>query len=243
MEASLAASFARVAEASALGRPDWPLEAVDALALAPGAEVVELGAGTGKLTRALVARAARVVAIEPLPGMRAVLERVVPDAEAVDARAEEVPLPDASVDAVAVADAFHWFDLGRTLAEIRRVLRSGGVLGVLTSRLDGPTEPQVHGVSALFAGHGRPAEHPGSSFDDGAWLQAFPSQPRETVVCWEQALGRDAMVAHHASLSWIAALPTAERDALLGELRALLPDVVYRRRWRAHVVVFERGSI
>jgi SAM-dependent methyltransferase len=243
VEAPLAASFDRTAEDYELGRPEWPGEAVDALGLPPDAEVLELGSGTGKLTRRLVERVARVVAVEPLPGMRAVLARAVPAAESIDARAEALPLPDASVDAVVSSDAFHWFDLRRTLAEIRRVLRPTGILAVLTSKPDGPVEPSIHGVSALFAAHRRPAEHPGSRFDSGEWLRAFSAPPAGRVVRWEQTLGREEAVSYHASLSWIAALPETEREGLLGQLRDLLPDVTYRRRWRGQVLIFAHSSI
>jgi hypothetical protein len=106
-----------------------------------------------------------------------------------------------------------------------------------------PPAASAHGVSALFAGYRRPAAHPGSRFDSGEWLEAFAGAPVETVVRWEQTLDRDAMVAYHASLSWVAALPEVEREGLLGELRALLPDVEYRRAWRAHVLIFAHSSI
>ncbi len=125
-------SFAGVAELYERVRPEYPDEAVDwlvgRLGLEPGRVVVDLAAGTGKLTRRLVPSGARVVAVEPLPEMRAQLERIVPAADIVPGTAEELPLPDASADAVTVGQAFHWFDPEPAIAEIARVLRPGGAL-------------------------------------------------------------------------------------------------------------------
>src|ERR1700761_4890891 len=112
------------------GRPSYPGEAIAWLAedldLGPGRTVLDVGAGTGKLTRELVASGASVVAVEPVPAMRAVLEQTVPGAQAMDGTAEALPFGDQSVDAIAVAQAFHWFDVPRTLAEFHRVLRPTG---------------------------------------------------------------------------------------------------------------------
>ena len=105
-------AFGRTAREYELGRPGWPDELLDQvvaeLGLGPAADVLDLGAGTGKLTRELVPRFARVVAVEPDDAMRAVLEEVVPGAEALAGRGESIPLADASVDAVFSAEAFHW---------------------------------------------------------------------------------------------------------------------------------------
>ena len=105
----LARSFEHTAEAYERGRPGYAEAALDALDLPADAVVLDLAAGTGKLTRQLVARFARVIAVEPLDGMRAVLERVVPEAEALKGSADAIPLEDSSVDAVFVGEAFHWF--------------------------------------------------------------------------------------------------------------------------------------
>src|SRR5205807_4612798 len=107
--------FDRAAEIYERARPEYPPQAVTWLAerldLRAGRTVVDLGAGTGKLTRALVATGARIVAVEPLAEMRRVLEGAVPEAEALAGTAEAMPLPDAFADAVTVAAAFHWFDV------------------------------------------------------------------------------------------------------------------------------------
>ena len=122
-----ARSFDRSAEEYEATRPSYPDEALDVVPVPVEATVLDVGAGTGKLTRVLARRYARVIAVEPLDGMRAILERVVPEAEARPGRAEEIPLPDASVDAVFAAQAFHWFANDAALAEIARVLRPEGV--------------------------------------------------------------------------------------------------------------------
>jgi SAM-dependent methyltransferase len=124
-----ATSFGSVAEDYARARPGYPREAVRwALEHAPGAEVLDLAAGTGKLTAAILDAGAGVVAVEPLDGMRAQLQLAFPDVRVLAGSAENIPLADDSVDAVMVGQAFHWFDAAAALDEIARVLRPGGVL-------------------------------------------------------------------------------------------------------------------
>jgi SAM-dependent methyltransferase len=122
------------------GRPDYPpaLTALlcEQLGLGPGRRVIDVAAGTGKLTRRLVPTGAEVIAAEPIDEMRAVLGRLVPAAQAVAATAEDLPLADASLDGVTVAQAFHWFDVPRAAAEFRRVLRPGRRLAVINNRRD-----------------------------------------------------------------------------------------------------------
>jgi ubiquinone/menaquinone biosynthesis C-methylase UbiE len=124
-----ARGFEQAADAYERARPTYPQAAVawlcERLAVRRGRRVLDLAAGTGKLTRSLVAAGADVVAVEPIAAMR---ERLPPEVEALDGTAEAIPLPGASVDAVTVAQAFHWFDAEPALAEIHRVLRPGGTL-------------------------------------------------------------------------------------------------------------------
>jgi SAM-dependent methyltransferase len=131
-----ALSFAAVADAYERARPGYPEEAVRWLAGEPPRDVVDLGAGTGKLTRLLVALGHRVTAVEPLPEMIAHLREAVPGVPAVAGAAEAIPLSDGSADVVTVAQAFHWFDHGPALREIARVLRPGGVLALVWNTRD-----------------------------------------------------------------------------------------------------------
>src|SRR5581483_481140 len=117
-----AASFGRAAEDYERGRPGWPERVADVAELPPEADVLDLAAGTGKLTRLLVRRFARVTAVEPDEALRALIR----DAEVVAGTAEAIPLEDASVDGVFCAEAFHWFDAPRAVGEVARVLRPGG---------------------------------------------------------------------------------------------------------------------
>ena len=155
----LARSFGRAAVDYERGRPEWPLQAVErpaaALGLTREADVLDLAAGTGKLTRVLVARFGRVMAVEPDDGMREVLAASVPDAEALAGTAEQVPLVDDSVDACFVGDAFHWFDAGAALRELARVLRAGGGLVLLWKRW-GPDDfdPRLPCLRAAATGRG-----------------------------------------------------------------------------------------
>jgi SAM-dependent methyltransferase len=132
-----APSFARSADAYERARPGYAPEAVaflaERLGLGPGRVVVDLAAGTGKLARQLVPSGARVVAVEPLAEMRSLIPAGI---EVLDGTAEAIPLPDASGDAVTVAQAFHWFDAQAALREIERVLRPGGLLALVSNRRD-----------------------------------------------------------------------------------------------------------
>jgi SAM-dependent methyltransferase len=129
-------AFAEVAGAYERGRPEYPAEAVRWLVGEEPCGVVDLGAGTGKLTRGLVALGHRVVAVEPLAEMRRELERAVPGARALAGSAEEISLPDGAADVVTTGQAFHWFDHERALPEIARVLRPGGRLALVWNSRD-----------------------------------------------------------------------------------------------------------
>src|SRR4051812_40459047 len=131
MNETAAIGFALSAQAYEEGRPGYPPAALEPLKLGAGMTVLDLAAGTGKLTRALAASEATVIAVEPVAEMRAALPESV---TALDGTAETIPLEAGSVDLVTVAQAFHWFDGPAALAEIHRVLVPGGRLAVLWNR-------------------------------------------------------------------------------------------------------------
>jgi SAM-dependent methyltransferase len=183
--------------------------------------VVDLAAGTGKLTRPLLTTGAEVVAVEPVAEMRAALPA---GARAVDGTAEAMPLTTASADAVAVAQAFHWFDGDAALAEIHRVLRPGGALALVWNRrrMD---EPLNQAIEELIAPHRIRT----SSFHTRAWLVAFENSmlfgPLEgRVFPNEQHLDADGLADRVASVSFIAALDEQEQTNVLQAVRALAGD-------------------
>jgi SAM-dependent methyltransferase len=229
------------------GRPGWPAGVVDIPGVPSTGTVLELGAGTGKLTRLLVSRFSRLIAVEPAEAMRRVLVSLCPEAESLVGSAQEIPLADASVDAVFAAEAFHWFDDARALAEIARVLRPRGAL-VLTWNLPaGSWEPSIATVEQLLHERGPkpgevsydPLDLDGPRYASGEWRLAFAGSPfeplRETRLPNPQTLDRDGLVAFLASMGWIADLPDVDRLPLLDDVRSLLAAAEYRRLWETHV--------
>jgi len=227
------------------GRPGWPPEVVDLPGLPPTATVLDLGAGTGKLTRLLVPAFGRVVAVEPAEAMRRVLETICPEAEAHPGTGQEIPLADASVDAVFAAQAFHWFDDERAVAEIVRVLRPGGALVLMWNLPAGPWEPSTAAVEELLTGRGPkpgevsydPLDLGGPRYASDEWALAKSSfEPlQEMRLPNPQTLDRDGLVAFFASMGWLADLPDDERLPLLDEVRSLLAVAEYRRLWETDV--------
>ncbi|MGZ4414860.1 MAG: class I SAM-dependent methyltransferase [Gaiellaceae bacterium] len=215
-----AAGFARGAEAYERARPSYPAEAIEWLAartrMGSGRTVVDVGAGTGKLTRLLAGTGARVVAVEPVAEMRALIDGV----EAVDGTAEELPFADGSADVLTVAQAFHWFDLERALPELHRVLRPGGSLALVWNMRD-LTDPVQRGVEELLAPlrgvmaarHGRwrapLAESP--LFEDG--------ETRE--FGHRQLFTTDDLCDRVTSTSFVAAMAADDRGVLLTRVREL----------------------
>lgn len=223
----LAERFASVAGEYERGRPEYPPAVVGAitaeLGLDRGATVLDLAAGTGKLTRALRDHGLEVVAVEPLPELRQVLSTQLGFARVLAGVAEQIPLPDASVRAVTVADAIHWFDQAAALREIRRVLVPGGGLAVLVSAPDWTGASWAHDVGQEIM-RLRPA-HP--HFDGPPWQDSVRaadgwSEPREIRITVRRPAHPDAIIDHLASMSWIAAMEPDERSAALTRFRDLI---------------------
>lgn len=220
-----AAGFARGAAAYERGRPGFPAEAVEWLAqrlgLRPGRTVLDLAAGTGKLTRSLVATGAEVVAVEPVDEMRAVLEAAVPSARALAGTAEAIPLGDRSVDAVTVAQAFHWFDRAAAFTEIHRVLRPAGALAVVWNVRD-LDDPLTAAIEELI-GPLRRAVEAELTWDPALRHPLFaPFQERR--FRHEQQVDRAMLLDRVGSTSFVAALPETEREALLARVRELAAE-------------------
>jgi SAM-dependent methyltransferase len=228
-------SFGRSAGDYERGRPPWPEEAlaraIAELGLGAGATVVDVAAGTGKLTRQLVGRFGRVVAVEPDGEMRSVLGRAVPDADSRAGAAEALPLPDASVDAVFVAEAFHWFEGRAALNEFARVLRPGGGLALLwnqweASAFDPPLPPAaVDRFREIYERAGRPG---GPKYLEGGWRDAFADGPfeqlRQAKFDRDLVLDRGQAISFWLSVSSIASLAATERAELARELEGVLAD-------------------
>jgi len=210
-------SFEAVAADYERHRPEYPEEALrwaaDQLGLEDGARVLDVGAGTGKLTRGLLALGYEVVAVEPGGPMLDQLRQAVPGAEALEGPAEAIALPNASVDAAFAAQAFHWFDRERAVPELHRVVRPGGGLTLLWNWWD-DRDPLQHELAELigYAGH--------SPFTD----EELPAAPwfRElgrTVVESTDESGPDALVAMLATTSRFLTADPAEGVEWLREVR------------------------
>jgi SAM-dependent methyltransferase len=225
-----AASFGRVADAYDRGRPPYPPGALawltDELEVTSASRVLDLAAGTGKLTAALVPRTGHVIAVEPVAGMRRVLSARHPQAEVLAGRAEEIPLAAGSVDAVFVAAAFHWFDAGVALAEIHRVLRAGGGLALLWNRPEWEGEDWYPEFTTMLD-RAREEQQAPNRYIAGEWRVALersstfgPARRREFRHV--HRVTRDGFLARVASWSVFAVLPDSEREELLGAVAGLL---------------------
>jgi SAM-dependent methyltransferase len=219
-----AATFERVADEYDFGRPSWPPEAIAAAGLPRDADVLDLGAGTGKLTRVLLGAFDRVIAIEPLDGMRALIP---PEASVLAGTAEAIPLADASLDGIFCGESFHWFDWPRALPEIARVLRPGGALTMLWNRGPHGFQPEIEAILE------RVSHSPGEKrYHAFAWRDAFAGMPfdplRQELYPNTAEISADALVARIGSWSNFTTLPPDKRKALLAEIRDHLTEPTYR---------------
>ena len=214
-----AASFAGVADAYERSRPGYPDDAVRWLAGAGSCDVLDLGAGTGKLTRSLVALGHRVIAVEPLEQMLAELRRAVPGAEALLGSAEMIPVPDASVDVVTCAQAFHWFDHDRALPEIARVLRPGGRLALIWNMRD-EREAWVDELSDAMVGRTRFVSRTAELIERSGLFE--PSE--HEVFDHSQDIDRTALQELVLSRSYCAVLTPEERVPILEKVDRIFDE-------------------
>lgn len=213
---ALATAFGAVVGEYEHGRPGYPDAAVDWLLPPACTQVLDLGAGTGKLTASLVARGLQTWAVEPSDAMRDRLHALFPQVDARAGTAEQTGLPDACVDAVVVGQAWHWFDEAAASREVARVLRPGGTLGLIWNRPD-RSEPWVARLQELVeAAGGGPAGEPAPQLGDG-----FDTLEQLTVA-WRHQQSRESVRSAVASRSYVIALPDAEREALLRQVDELV---------------------
>ena len=247
-KAERAGSFGGAASHYERYRPGPPVQAVDwvlpAPAPVPVRTVVDLGAGTGALTRLLIGRADEVVAVEPDDRMRAVLAEAVPGARAVAGRGEAIPLPDASVDAVLASSSWHWMDTVPTLLEVGRVLVPGGTLAAMWSGPD-PDTGLIAQAQALLSGEGGSAAGVAGIDDDSQAelstalgdrnalvqeLQIPPGvpfdQPEQTVFTWDVALNAEELIGLLGTMSWVILMEDAARERLFDTARRVLRDAL-----------------
>lgn len=214
------AAFGRVADVYERGRPEYPSELREILR--PAGQVLDLAAGTGKLTRLLRGCAARLIAVEPLAELRECLDAD----EVLDGRAEAIPVADASVDLVTVGDAWHWFDHERAAEELARVTKPGGRVALLWQS---PDEAQMPAWMRLLGPLLEPlrGDHPGFREGQGrGTLDAHPAfgalTERRVPFVWRTSRAR--VVDYIGSASFVAALTPADRRQVLAQVADVVPE-------------------
>jgi SAM-dependent methyltransferase len=214
------------AEVYERARPGYPPEAIDflhELGLGPDSDVLDLAAGTGKLTRALIAAGARVTAVEPLFAMRQMLQQRLPEATVMEGTAERIPVQDGTADLVTVAQAFHWFDADVAAADIARVLRPGGGLAAIWNVRDESVEWMAMIRELIEEARADTPHH-----TSGEWRKPFESsgvfEPLQLETYRHtQEVSRADAVDVFASRSYVAALPEHDREALLERVAEQVP--------------------
>lgn len=243
-KAERAGSFGQVAPDYERFRPGPPTASVDWILPDHVGRIVDLGAGTGALTRLLIDRADEVIAVEPDGRMRSVLAQEVPGSQVLKGRGESMPIPDSSVDAVLASSSWHWMDPVPTLNEVGRILVPGGILGALWSGPD-PEGPFVDQARALLAGKSEggsksaPGDTGGSEFSGLIMGDALrPSstleipdgvpfeQPVSHVFSWDVALNADELIGLLGTFSWIITMPEEKRTRIIAEARRLLSELL-----------------
>jgi SAM-dependent methyltransferase len=222
-----AVGFQRAAAVYERSRPGFPEAAIRLLVreldLREGRTLLELAAGTGKLTRLLAPTGARILAVEPVAAMRGHLDGIAGVA-AVDAVAESIPLPDRSVDAAVGAQAFHWFDNGRVIQELDRLLSPGGAVGLVWNVRDESVQ-WVAGLTELMAPYRGDTPSHRSMRWRAAWDVTDRFEPlRLTTFAYAHPVTVEGVVDRVLSVSFMATLPSEERVAAADRVRALVPD-------------------
>jgi SAM-dependent methyltransferase len=222
MDPVAAMGFRRAFDAYERGRPAYPLEAVvwlvEALRIGPETTVVDVGAGTGKLTSQLVPTGATIVAIEPIDTMRAVLAANLPTVTAHPGTAEALPLQTASADAIVAAQALHWFNIPAAAAEFSRVLRPSGRLGVIWNERDTSVD-WANELDSIVEPYQREGPHRRSQREVELGDQFGPLQHAD--FSHVQVVDLDTLRDRVASMSYIAVLPDEERMRVLDRVAAL----------------------
>lgn len=218
--ADLARSFLNAGADYERYRPGFPAEALEPFLSSPVPDVLDLGAGTGKLTRLLLAHADHVTAVDPSEAMLAELRRLLPEVAAMVGTAEDIPLPDASQDLVTVAQAFHWFDEERACAEISRVLRAGGVLALLWNVRSPQCRWDVACDSIAHPDHGDlPDDH--SSPPTLGVLPGF-APVTSTRVEWSEDISRADYLRRWSTVSTLMTAGDDRRRELLQRMERVL---------------------
>ncbi|BDV31053.1 class I SAM-dependent methyltransferase [Microbacterium terricola] len=212
-----AASFDAVAEIYARSRPSYPQESVDWLLDGDPAVVVDVGAGTGLFTRLLRDGIRTVIAVEPSAPMREELRAAIPDVEAVQGAGERMPLRDASADLAVFAQAWHWVDVPAASAEVARVLRPGGRLGLVWNLRD----ERVEWVRALGVAMRADGDHFRGTVEDPGIGHPFGT-PERSFVPWVRRCTQEEIIADVRSRSYFALLTAAQQDHVAAAVEAVL---------------------
>jgi len=233
-KAERAASFGEIASHYERYRPGPSPAAVDWILPARVGRAVDLGAGTGALSRLLAERAAEVVAVEPDDRMRAVLAASVPGVRVLAGRGEAIPLPDAGTDAVLASTSWHWMDPVPTLSEVARILVPGGTLGALWSGPDPDGEFMAEARARLAGGRSDAVGPAGAALAQALENPHRPGQvleipgglpfgaPEHAVVRWDVALTADQLIGLLGTFSWVILMDEPTRAGLFDAARRML---------------------
>lgn len=232
VHASAQQGFSTQAVTYAQGRPNYPRQLTgwltETLRIDAQSTVIDLGAGTGKFTRLLSTLAPTLIAVEPVAAMGAQLAKLLPGVRLVNGTAESIPLESASADVLVCAQAFHWFSTEAALAEIHRVLKPEGRLGLVWNVRD-ESVGWVAAITEIIT----PYEGDTPRFHTGRWREAFTgayfSEPDVTCFPYSHVGSpQEVIMDRFLSVSFIAALPAAEKANVTAQLRTLIdthPDL------------------